>query len=312
MRPARSYSLYGLSLTSQWPLPCPEETHPNPAQVELLEELGSLWSQEAAGQPEQRNWAQYTRLQDGVEYLRWRGLFEFLISGDGRRIAGYALDHASPEVLQTYLLGQVLSHALIKQGFEPLHSTVVVINGEAVGFMGDSGYGKSTLAAALLQAGHSLLTDDMLVVKEKPHGFWAYPGLPRIKLFPEIAKSLLEEGVTGIPMNNLTPKLIVPLDGKRVYRSAVALKAMYVLRAPGPVVRSGGRVTIRRLSQRRAFLALLRNTYNRDVIEAERLMRQFTLATRVTSTVPIKLLSYPRALTSLPAVCEAILSDLTR
>jgi hypothetical protein len=67
---------------------------------------------------------------------------------------------------------------------------------------------------------------------------------------------------------------------------------------------------IRRLSQRRAFLELLRNTFNPVIIERQRLQRQFRMATLVASKVPIKLLCYPRTLASLPSVREAILSDL--
>lgn len=69
---------------------------------------------------------------------------------------------------------------------------------------------------------------------------------------------------------------------------------------------------IRRLSHRRAFLELIRNTFNPVVIERERLKHQFTMDTLVASRVPIKLLSYPRVLASLPSVREAILLDLTR
>ncbi|MFB3074256.1 MAG: hypothetical protein ACE1Z6_03640, partial [Candidatus Methylomirabilales bacterium] len=113
-----------------------------------------------------KNWFQHLRLPDGSDYLRWSGLFEFLVSADGRRIACRELECASPESFQTYLIGQVLSFALVKRGIEPLHSTTVVIDGKAVAFLGDSGYGKSSLGAAFLQAGYPLLTDDLLVLKE--------------------------------------------------------------------------------------------------------------------------------------------------
>ena len=52
----------------------------------------------------------------------------------------------------------------------------------AVAFLGDSGFGKSSLAAYLLSAGDRLVTDDLLLLQES-EGFLAYPGPPRIKLF---------------------------------------------------------------------------------------------------------------------------------
>ena len=64
----------------------------------------------------------------------------------------------------------------MKSGFEPLHATVVVVSGEAVAFLGESGYGKSSLAASFLDSGHQLLTDDLLILRASagrvlgPHG----------------------------------------------------------------------------------------------------------------------------------------------
>ena len=313
-RSLRFYHLYGLCLGSQWLLPCPEETATGLAEVELFEAPASLLSEvarKAIIEPNPAKWFHHVRLRDGCTYLRWSGLFEFLISADGRQIACRPLNGVFLEAFHTYLISQVLSFALVKQGIEPLHATVVVVNEQAVAFLGDCGYGKSSLAAAFLQAGHPLLTDDLLVVKEATHGFSAYPGPPRIKLFPEIAKRLLGERINGTPMNNLTPKLIIPLDPHQSYRAPAPLTAIYVLRPPAAGSRSQ-RVTIRYLSQQRAFVELVRNTFNTVITDPGRLKHQFALATQVASNVPTQLLSYPRTLASLPSVREAILSDLRR
>ena len=88
------------------------------------------------------------------------------MSADGRHVAAGHLGNASAESFQSYLLGWVLSFALVKQGYEPLHATAVVVDGKAVAFLGTSGDGKSTLAAAFLHAGHTLLTDDLLLIRE--------------------------------------------------------------------------------------------------------------------------------------------------
>jgi hypothetical protein len=215
------------------------------------------------------------------------------------------------EAFHTYLLGQVVSFALLKRGLEPLHSTAMLIDGVAVGFVGNCGYGKSTLAAACLRAGHPLLTDDLLMVKEEGHGFSAYPGPPRIKLFPEIATRLLGGQINGTPMNNLTPKLIIQLGADLSFRTATPLKVIYVIRPPATGSHSN-RVAIKRLSQRKAFRELLASTYNTVITEPERLKRQFVFATQVASKVPVKSLSYPRSVDLLASVREAILQDLSR
>jgi hypothetical protein len=112
-------------------------------------------------------------------------------------------------------------------------------------------------------------------------------------------------------MNPLTSKLIIPLDRDQSHEAPAPLKAIYVLTRPEAGSRCE-RVTVRGLTQRRAFLELLKNTFNAIIVEAERLKGQFVLAAEIASKVPIKLLSYPRTLSSLPSVREAILSDLWR
>ncbi len=102
------YALYGTSLRSEWPLPYPDSRHTDLPIIELLERPGAYFvsaASEADRQAAELS-AQYVPLSDGTEYLRWTGLFEFLISADGRRIAGRPLSEATSELFHTYLLGQ--------------------------------------------------------------------------------------------------------------------------------------------------------------------------------------------------------------
>lgn len=308
----RAYCLYGACFTSRWPLPYPEAPEGNLRDIHLIEDSPQVFARaarEAGWAPSSSNWFHQASLGDGSIYLRWNHHFEFVISPDGRRIAGRPLGESSAEAFQSYLLGQVLSYALLKRGADPLHGTAVVVDGAAVAFLGDCGYGKSSLAAAFIEAGHSLLTDDLLVVTEEKHGFAAYPGPPRIKLFPQMADDLLRTLSGGIRMNALTPKLLIPLNPHQVHQDQAPLKALYVLTPPLKRARSE-RVTIRRMSQRKGFVELLRNTFNSQVTEADRLRRQFRQASRIASTVPIKSLSYRRRTRLLPEVRAAILADL--
>jgi hypothetical protein len=236
--------------------------------------------------PEKDEWFHYTRLPDGSDYLRWSSLFEFLISPDGRRIAGRALTELPSEAFQTYLLGQVLSFALLKMGLEPLHATVAVVEGWAVDLLGNSGYGKSSLGAAFLHAGHRLLTDDLLLVKQGPYGFYAQPGHGRIKVFPEVAKAFLEE-LAGTKMNPLTPKLVIPLGRDRAEQSVKPLKVLYVLRPPTVQARSK-RIRIRPFHPREGVLKVIGSTFNTVIRAPDRLARQFRLATQLAACVPIK------------------------
>ena len=307
----RDHLLLGIRLRSDWPLPCPVARRPGRVDVELFETTDSFLSDareaaEPVARPE--DWFRHVLLPDGSDYLRWTDLFEFLVSPDGTRIAGRPLARATAESFQTYLLNQVLSFALLKRGAEPIHATAVVVDGSAVAFAAGPGTGKSTLGAAFLQRGYRLLTDDLLVLREEGGEFVAQPSMPRIKLFPEIARRLLGEGATGVPMNEDTPKLVISLGPDRVCAGSTPLRTIFMLAAS----EKPARVSIRRMKERRAFLAITRNTFNPVVAGQQRLLQHFDLATRVAAAIPVKSLTYPRRLEELPQVVDAIQADLAR
>jgi hypothetical protein len=108
-------------------------------------------------------------------------------------------------LVELYLLGAVLAFWLEKQGIPTLHTSAVVVNGKVVAFPSHSGNGKSTLASAFLQAGASLLTDDILPMENKANGFWGRPGLPQINLWPDEVAHFVE---TSEEIDGLFPGLL--------------------------------------------------------------------------------------------------------
>ena len=306
----RLYSLYGLRLKSQMELPCPQvQTLGSQPDVEILEYSGSdlhQACQHGGTLVEASDFYEVSRLHDESIFVRWPGLFEFLISSDGRRIGWRNVDGTPPKALQQYLLGQVLSFAMLIRGVEPLHATAVVVGTGAVAFLGDSGYGKSTLAASFVRENCSLLIDDVLVLEQCGRDLLAYPGMPRIKLFPEMCGSMFQ-GCEGTPMNRWTRKTIFALKAQQHQVSAIPLRMLYVLSPPEKQPR---KVTLRRMSERQALLSVLKNTFNDVMLSPKRLKRQFEFAASIAAQVPVKVLSYPRTLSALPVVVEAIMSDL--
>ena len=304
------YSLYGFRLQSQMQLSCPQQqTLASQPDIELVKYSASdfrqAWQHDGT-LIEASDSYQFRQLHDGSLHLRWPGLFEFLISSNGSRIGWRNLDGTPHEALQEYLLGQVLSFAMLTQGIEPLHATAVVVGRGAVAFLGDSGYGKSTLGASFVRENYPLLTDDVLVLEQCGQQMLAHPGMPRIKLMPQICGSVFQ-GREGTPMNRFTHKTIFALKAQEHQMSTIPLRALYVL--PPPRNRTC-KLTLRRMSERNAFLSVLKNTFNDVLLNPMRLKRQFQFAASVAAHVPVKSLSYPRTLSALPAVVEAILSDL--
>jgi hypothetical protein len=308
LTPQFDYGVYGISLRSDIPLALPLHHGPALATIELRGAPPERFSTANVGAElhTPADWYQFAHLDDGSYYVRWSDLGQFLVAPDGALIHYHRGPAAPLESFQVYLLNQAISFALVQQGFEPLHATTVLVDGHAIALLGDSGYGKSTLAAAFLKAGHELLTDDLLLLRQVKHGLEAFPGPPRIKLFPDTARRLLRTAADDVPMNSGTRKQVIPLGHRKL--APIPLRAIYVL-APPHEMRLRRTVCIEPLAPREAFLALVANTFNRCIGHSGRLRRQISANALLMAAIPVKKLSYPRTFAGLPQVLEAILAD---
>jgi hypothetical protein len=306
------YCVYGFAVASDTPLALPDYSDTSLGEVEYVSAPASVFQTAAQGvtfDPRSDSWYRYVCLGDRSTYVRWDGVGEFLVAADGRRIVCRRAEESSDEAFQVYMLGQALSFALVKQGFEPLHATGVVVDGQAVAFLGGNAFGKSSLAACFLEAGHRLLTDDLLILQESPDEILAYPGPPRLKLFSGMATRVLGQTGAGVRMNADTEKLILPLDEHRRCSTPVPLKAVYSLAAPRDACRKPG-VSIETLSPAEAFVALVKSTFNRRVVSPQRLERLFSVMAGLADRVSVQKLAYPRAIDRLPDVRGMVLADL--
>src|SRR5439155_11302653 len=91
--------------------------------------------------------------------------------------------------LRLLLFGPVLAVLLHQRGRLVLHGSAVVLCGAAVGVLGASGWGKSTLAGLLHRRGHRFITDDVVAV-DVEHGRTVAPGIPELRLWPDTAAAL--------------------------------------------------------------------------------------------------------------------------
>jgi hypothetical protein len=306
--PSYRYCVYGVEIASDTPLTMPTYAHEPLCRVACVRAPAALFVRAIDGarfHPLSDNWQRSAVLHDGSAYVSWDSVGEFLVEADGRRIACRPSERCSSESFQVYMLGQALSFALVKQHLEPLHATVVEIDGEGVAFLGGSAFGKSTLAAWFLEAGHRLLTDDLLVLRQDGSTIWGYPGPPRIKLFPDIAARLLG-AAAGVHMNADTGKLIVPLGERQTCTHPVPMRAMYVLTSPPEAAREAT-VTSETLSPRASFIELVKSTFNRRLAGARRMERQFAAAGRLIDALPLRRLTYPRRLERLKDIHDFVL-----
>jgi hypothetical protein len=162
--------------------------------------------------------------------------------------------------------------------------------------------GKSSLTAAFLGAGHALVTDDLLVLRRRKGGYEVEPGVPRIKLFPRVARRLLRGRRLGHRMVPGTKKLVFPVPDGLSVRHPLPLHSLYLLA-------KGRSVRVLPVSPGAAFLEILRDAFNTVWVDRPRLVRQFRFARAVASTVRVRRVTYPRRLSAIDEVREAILRD---
>jgi hypothetical protein len=308
------YGVYGIRVQSDALLDLPEYADNHLGYVECVTARPQSFADALNGatfRSRPGSWYRYAFLQDGSSYVGWDNVGEFLVEADGRRITCRREDKVSSESFQTYLLGQALSFALVKQHLEPLHATTVIVDGKAVAFLGSNAFGKSSLAASFLAAGYRLLTDDLLILRDSPRGVLAYPGPPRIKLFSKVAGRVLGRAEDSPAMNHDTDKRILRLGADQSCGDPVVLDAIYAVTAPRDACRTP-EVRIDALSPREAFFALVKGTFNRRLVSVERVERQFDVMAGLADRVIVKTLAYPRAIDRLPEVRSAVLADLGR
>jgi len=307
------HHVYGIDIRTPWPMTGVVDTGCGRWDVEFVEGDADMFAAAAASVPAAQAacWAQHATLPDGSQYRRWTGLFEFVVAPDARRIHARTCGEASRESLLAYLFVDALSFAMIRLGREPLHATAVSAAGGAAAFVGTSGQGKSTLAALLLQHGARLITDDMLVLTPAHGRYAAEAGPPRIKLYRAMADRLLTVAYRGVPMNDATDKLIVPLPPSLVVSSAQPIDVIYLLDQTDSAA-APPHPTVRALSAAAAVPHLLGATAAHYTSERTRMRNQFEFMTGLVRRVPVRTLSYRRDPAQMPALRDVVLEDLVR
>lgn len=117
---------------------------------------------------------------DGQVRFEVKAAAAYLVRHGREVIVTPHMDDDAPDI-GLFLLGSVFGALCHQRGLLPLHASCVAFGGRAVAFTGNSGVGKSTLAAMLTRQGFPLLADDVTVVD----GTLALPAFPRQKLWAD-------------------------------------------------------------------------------------------------------------------------------
>jgi hypothetical protein len=201
------------------------------------------------------------------------------------------------------VLSGVACAVLLSSAGEPLlHGAAVAHGGGAVGILGESGRGKSTLAAALLAAGGRLLSEDLLAFR-RGADFEVEPGYARLSLLPDSFEALGFAAGTALGAREGTAKSWIDVaspDGP------VPIRRLYILAPPDPAARGGA---TRRLSRSAAAPALVRQLYGADWIRP--ISRDdLAFCASLASRVPVFALTRAATLDGVGACAAMLLADV--
>jgi hypothetical protein len=179
-----------------------------------------------------------------------------------------------------------------------LHAGVISFEGRAVGFMANSGEGKSTLSSALYQRGHRMLSDDVAVLPWREQPIQVLPGYPRMKVYPEVLAQVGVDPESRPRIHSGIEKRAFMAEG--LPETPQPLRALYLLAR-------GDDERVRRLAGAEALLLLMTQTY-RPSIQMAHVGRQELMkrCASIVETVPVFVLERPRDLSRLDLLARFI------
>jgi hypothetical protein len=193
----------------------------------------------------------------GTALVRFHGIGRFLIH-QRRVLTALEIRRDAPE-LTAVIFGNVAAVIGWRWGQLALHGSAVGVDGQAVLLLGRAETGKSLLAAALAQRGHTALSDEVAAVARKH----CYPAGSALCLAEDALEAL------GIDRRSLpqSRRWRIP---KRLWREGPAaeprpypIAAVVCLKKGEP----GGRNRMRRLEGEDAVEAILNQVFRRGMLE---------------------------------------------
>ena len=246
-------------------------------------------------------WTEFHRSGDGY-ILRFPDLADFEVSADGKEVVAYPAGEDDDATVEHLYINQMVPLALSRQGRPTFHASVVTVPGGVVAFLGQSGMGKSTLAASFALNGSSFLSDDALLVEETNSGCEVQPSHPSIRLWEDSVDQLVDaNSSTSIPISYSTKARLLAGDALTYSAEPQRLLAAYVLES-----NDAAEVAIRTLSGLDRHMAWVHNSFLLDIEDPELLKQHFDWTHRISSAVATFALDYPRDYGNLPDVRNAV------
>jgi hypothetical protein len=260
--------------------------------------------------PEGELWLSFIKVDEGY-LLRFNELADFIVDHCGRNIVCMPKFRTPKEIINHLLLNQVIPLVINLKGKEALHASGVLTSWGVIAFAGNPGSGKSTIAGSFFKTGNSLMGDDCVPLVEQSQNIYAVPAYPELRLRGDsLGWFFGNVGDLGSgPHYKIKERVSIERDAKLFCTEIQPLKRVYTITNLFES-KDKNDIIIERLSPLKSLMELIKYTFKLDITDHNMLKRQLDFLKKVVSTVPVRRLTFPRDFNLLPAVREAILTDL--
>lgn len=244
---------------------------------------------------------------EGNYVFVFAGLLSSFISASGDTVIYSPWYKVPEETVRHLIIHQLIPRILGQQGQLILHASAVQLpDGHAILFLGDTGWGKSTLASSYYENGAKILTDDCLMIKIIDNRLYCVPNYPGLRLYTDSVEAVFKKETQRQPVAHYTSKERLILDSEPAMGGPIPVSAIFLLSDPG--IEDVDKVSINKIQGAKEIMAILKNSFLLDREDKTAISRQFRNASEVANEVSpvIYELSYPRQYEMLEEVRSAV------
>jgi len=220
----RVHSFYGLGLESSLPLSFAPFSDNSFSDEDNPQRRVAITCGDVPGELPDTVWSSpfVSVGSDGTVLIQTEAVGRFLVER-GQSITIRPRRGVAPVEIEAFLMGPVAGVLLHQRGILPLHGSCVEADGCAIVLAGSVGSGKSTVAAALLRKGASLMSDDICPVEFRGDSapdaaVMAIPGSVGLRLWPDAKEVFEGAGVGWSPIRPGHAKQVSPVNGAKALK----------------------------------------------------------------------------------------------
>jgi hypothetical protein len=298
------YSAYGLTIASEinspqlTPLIPPPDNPSADVFIRFGEAPQSLENPVAQGAFFQASPTQFL--------LHVKTIGSFLVL-EGREIIIQPAPQATQEEVNLFLFGSVFGAVLHQRGYLALHASAIVTPRGSVLFMGNSGHGKSTTAAAFLRRGYQILADDVCALRLDQSGRpVVIPAFPQLKIWADAAEKLNTDIQSLRKVRTQLEKYVLPVQ-EHFNQAPTPIHALYHLN-----IHNQPEIRLEKVEDAEQFKMLLDNTYRAHFLDGFKMRGEhFRLAMVVTKSSQFRRVTRPLTPFLLDELVDLIEADFS-